>query len=446
MTQTEKMLNTPVNKLVASLAIPAIISMLVTNIYNLVDTAFIGTLGTSASGAVGVVFGYMAIIQAIGFMFGQGSGIMMSRNLGDGKNDVGNMYASTGVFASTLIGVIFAVITAIWMDPIIKFLGSTPTIAPYAKEYIRYILIAAPAMTASFALNNILRFEGRAKLGMIGLISGAALNILGDAVFIFKFDMGITGAGLSTCISQYIGVLILALPFIRRKTIVTLNPKFASLKLSVYREVAGIGFPSLIRQGLTSIATIILNNLAGQYSDAAVAAMSISTRISFLAFGVALGIGQGFQPVSSFSFGAKKFRRLRDSLAFTMVTAETVLCCLLSVIFIFAPKLIWMFRHDMAVVEIGQTALRYLVASMALLAASSLCEMLFQTTGKSGYASILAALRNGLIFIPALIIFESLWGLKGIIIAQPVAYVLTYIPSFILLYRYLKYELPKEDL
>lgn len=438
------MLNAPVKPLVIRLAIPTIISMLITNIYNLVDTAFIGTLGTSASGAVGVVFGYMAILQACGFMFGQGSGILMSRALGAGEREQAKVAAASGFYVSSLMGLLIAVVTAIWLHPIAMLLGSTVTIAPYAETYIGYILIAAPALIGSFSLNNLLRFEGRAKLGMIGLLTGSVLNIAGDALFIFGFKMGIAGAGLSTCISQYIGLFILLVPYLRQKTIVGLDPRKISKEFSHYVKVVHTGLPSLIRQGLSSIATIILNTLAGGYGDAAVAAMSIAGRVSFIALAVALGIGQGFQPISGFAYGAKKFKRLRDAFFFTFSIAEAVMFVLLLIIFIFAEPLVQLFRDDPEVVRIGVRALRLLCIAMIPHPGTSVTEMLFQTTNNSSKASLIALLRNGLLFIAALLILEPLRGLAGIQEAQPVSFVLAYIPSYIFLIQYL-HKLPKED-
>jgi len=438
------MLNAPVKPLVMKLAVPTIISMLITNIYNLVDTAFIGTLGTSASGAVGVVFGYMAILQACGFMFGQGSGILMSRALGAGDREQAKIAAASGFYISMLMGLFIAAVTAIWLHPIVMLLGSTVTIAPYAETYIGYILIAAPAMIGSFLLNNLLRFEGRAKLGMIGLLAGSLLNIAGDALFIFGFKMGIAGAGLSTCISQYTGLLILLVPYLARKTIVGLDPRKISNSGRHYATVVHTGLPSLIRQGLSSIATIILNSLAGGYGDAAVSAMSIAGRVSFIALGVALGIGQGFQPVSGFAYGAKKYKRLRDAFFFTFSIAEAVMFVLLIIIFIFAPSLVQLFRDDPKVVEIGVRALRLLCVAMIPHPGTSITEMLFQTTGNSSKASLIALLRNGLLFIAALLVLEPIRGLAGIQEAQPVSFVLAYIPSYIFLIQYLR-KLPTED-
>ncbi|MBQ6905062.1 MAG: polysaccharide biosynthesis C-terminal domain-containing protein, partial [Spirochaetia bacterium] len=214
----DRMIDTPVSGLVLRLAVPSIITMLVSNLYNIVDTAFVGLLGTSASGAVGIVFGFMAIIQAFGFMFGQGGGSILSRSLGAGDKENASLHASAGFFGSMFWGFIIAVIGFIWLDPIVMILGSTPTIAPYAKTYISFILISAPFMCSSYTLNNFLRYEGKAKLGMIGMLSGAVLNMIGDPILMFGFKMGIYGAGLSTAISQFIGWFILFSMFRRGKT------------------------------------------------------------------------------------------------------------------------------------------------------------------------------------------------------------------------------------
>ncbi|MBQ2499915.1 MAG: MATE family efflux transporter [Clostridia bacterium] len=438
------MLNAPVKPLVMKLAVPTIISMLITNIYNLVDTAFIGTLGTSASGAVGVVFGYMAILQACGFMFGQGSGILMSRALGAGDREQAKIAAASGFYISMLMGLFIAAVTAIWLHPIVMLLGSTVTIAPYAETYIGYILIAAPAMIGSFSLNNLLRFEGRAKLGMIGLLAGSLLNIAGDALFIFGFKMGIAGAGLSTCISQYTGLLILLVPYLARKTIVGLDPRKISNSGRHYATVVHTGLPSLIRQGLSSIATIILNSLAGGYGDAAVSAMSIAGRVSFIALGVALGIGQGFQPISGFAYGAKKYKRLRDAFFFTFSIAEAVMFVLLLIIFIFAPSLVQLFRDDPQVVEIGSRALRFQCIAVVMQPFSVTANMMFQSIGRSKEASFMAMLRSGLYYIPSLLILPLFLGLTGIECAQMVSDILTTLTCIPFVVRFMR-ETPEED-
>ncbi len=445
MTQYEKMIKTPVSKLVLTLSVPTIISMLVTNIYNLADTAFVGQLGTSASGAVGIVFGFMSIIQAFGFMFGQGSGSMIARLLGKQDNVRASYNATLGFTASFICGAAIMLIGATNIHTIVTALGSTPTIAPYAKTYITYILFSAPFMCSSFTLNNILRYEGRAALGMIGLMTGGLLNIACDPIFMFALDMGIAGAGLATAISQFVSWGILLGMFLLGKTESKLKPSdLRHCSLSMLGNIMATGFPSLLRQGLNSITTVLLNSCCAVYGDAAVAAMSIVSRIIFFSFSIALGIGQGFQPVAGFNYGAGKFGRLKKAFIFTTIAAECIILVGSTVLFVFAGSLIGIFRDDPEVIEVGIRALRLQAISMVLLPPCMTIEMLFQSTGKRLGASIMSSLRSGLLFIPTLLILANVRGLPGIQEAQPLSLLLSApvsIPFGILFFR----RLPKED-
>ena len=321
--QFDKMTSTPVSKLVVTLSVPTIISMLITNIYNLVDTAFVGQLGNAASGAVGIIFGFMAVLQAIGFMFGNGSGSMISRLLGAKNEEQASQIASTAFFGSLFFGTLVSVCCTFVLRPLVIFLGSTETIAPYAQTYISYILIAAPFITASFTMNNILRYEGKAMLGMIGLSVGAVLNIAGDPILMFGFQMGIAGAGLSTCVSQIIGFWVLLSMFLFSRTQCRLSVKL--IKSRSLPEMLATGLPSLLRQGLNSLSTVVLNNCSAVYGDAAVAAMSIVSRVIFFTFSFALGVGQGFQPVCGFNYGAKKYERVKAAFRFTVILSEIII-------------------------------------------------------------------------------------------------------------------------
>ena len=424
--QYEKMTQTPIPKLVITLSIPSIISMLINNIYNLVDTAFVGRLGTSASGAVGVVFGFMAIIQAFGFMFGQGSGSILSRALGRRDNESASNFASAGFFGSLCVGLIITLAGFIWLDEIVMFLGSTETIAPYAKTYISFILLAAPFMSSSLSLNNVLRYEGRASLGMIGLMSGAILNMIGDPILMFGLGMGIAGAGLSTAISQVVSWFILVYIFLAGKSSVKISLKRA-LKAtpSMYADICSTGFPSLLRQGLNSLTTVLLNSQCALYGDAAVAGMSIVTRLVFFAFSISLGIGQGFQPVCAFNYGAKKYSRVRKGFWFTTAASEVILIIASTLLFVFSGSLIGLFRNDPEVIAVGTRALRLQALVYPLFPFSMVTEMLLQSSGKRFGASFLSALRSGLLFIPLLLILSNLRGIAGIQEAQPLAIVLT---------------------
>ncbi len=445
MTQYEKMTKTPVPKLILTLSVPTVISMLVTNIYNLVDTAFVGQLGTSATGAVGIVFGFMSFIQAMGFLFGQGAGSIISRSLGQKNAEKASVHASLGFTSSFAAGLMITGLGFLFLDEIIMFLGSTETIAPFAKDYIRYILISAPFMSSCLTLNNYLRYEGKAALGMAGLMTGAVLNMIGDPVLMFGFGMGISGAGLSTAISQFISWGILLGMFLSGKTETKLSPGYLRKGTALFfLNIVTTGFPSLLRQGLNSISTIILNSSCAVYGDAAVAAMSVVSRIVFFAFSVALGIGQGFQPVSGFNYGAEKYLRLRRAYRFTIIVSECLIIFGSIFLVIFADSLIGVFRDDPEVIVIGTRALRLQALAQTVLPPCMTSEMLFQSTGQRLSASLLTSLRSGVLLIPLLFIMSSLRGLAGIQEAQPLALLLSVpitIPFAVSFFR----KLPKED-
>lgn len=424
--QYKKMTETPIARLIITLSIPTIINMLVTNIYNLVDTAFVGRLGNSASGAVGIVFGYMAIIQAVGFMFGQGGGSIASRLLGAKDADNASRAASTSFFFAFGSGLLITLISFFFLDPLVMALGSTKTIAPYAKQYITYVLIASPFMAASFTMNNILRYEGKAAIGMIGMLTGSILNMAGDPILMFGLNMGVAGAGLSTCISQIVSFFILLNMFLNGRTTCSLSIKNVVPGNGLLLNICATGLPSLLRQGLGSITTIILNSLAGAYGDEAVAAMSIVSRISFFIFSIALGVGQGFQPVSAFNYGAGKYDRVRKGFKFTLLTGESLMAVAIIAMFINSGNVIRLFRNDPKVIEIGTRALRLQLVSLLFLPLSMVTEMLLQCTGHSTGASVLSSFRGGVIFIPALLILSRLRGLSGIQEAQPLAYFITF--------------------
>lgn len=423
--QFEMMTKTPIPKLVIRLGIPTTISMLVTSVYNMADTFFVGKYGTSASGAVGVVFGLMAIIQAFGFMFGQGSGSMSSRALGEKEPEKATRYCSTGFFAALGMGVLITGMGLLFINPLMRLLGSTDTILPYARTYAVYILLATPFMCSSCVLNNVLRFEGQAVFAMVGLASGGLLNIFGDWVLMSRFHLGVTGAGISTAVSQCISFLILLSMFLRGKTSSKISFRKISRDVHDWFLICTTGFPSLVRQGLTSISTMVLNAQAGLYGDAAVAAMSIVNRICFFTFATALGIGQGFQPVCAFNYGAKKYDRVRRAFLFTLLVGEVFLGTVALVGMGFTQPLVRVFRDDPEVVRIGALALKAQFIGQIFQPIAVCTNMMFQSVGKAGIATLMSMLRSGLFFLPVLLILSALFGLTGIQVAQGIADVLT---------------------
>jgi len=426
MTHYDKMTKEPVSKLVLKLGIPTTISMLVTSLYNMADTFFVGTLGNSASGAVGVVFGLMAIIQALGFMFGHGAGSIIARRLGAQDTESAINYASVSFFSAVFAGTVFGSVGLLVINPLMRLFGSTDTILPYAKDYGRFILITTPIMMASFVLNNILRYEGKAYLAMIGLTTGGILNIVLDPILIYKCNMGISGAGLATAFSQCVSFIILLSMFLRKKTQSRLVFSRFTANLRNLPLIMQTGFPSLVRQGLSSVASMCLNHYAGFYNDSAIAAMSIVNRICFFIFAVGLGIGQGFQPVCGFNYGAKKYDRVKKAFLFTLAVGEGLLG-VLAIVGIFASgQLIGCFRDDVEVIKIGTTALRYQLIALFFQPITICATMLFQSVGANKLATFFSMLRSGLMFIPLLAVLHHFIGLAGVQSAQAIADVLTF--------------------
>ena len=442
--QYEKMTKWPIPKLVITLGIPTTISMLVTNIYNMADTYFVSELGNSASGAIGVVFGLMAIIQAFGFMFGHGAGSIIARKLGEKDVHSASVYASLSIAACLLVGALIGGLGLLFLDPLMRLLGSTETILPYARQYGIYILIASPVTMTSFALNNILRYEGKAFFAMIGLTIGGVLNIIGDPILIFGLDMGIAGAGLSTAISQFVGFLILMSMFVRGKTLSKLKVKYLKENPKGIFNIMATGFPSLCRQGLNSISTMLLNNLAGSAGgDAAVAAMSIVNRITFFIFAMGLGIGQGFQPVASYNYGAKIYSRVKKAFYFTAGAGEVLLGTFVIVGLIFSNHLIALFRNDPMVIEIGTLSLKLQLLSLFFHPMTICANMLFQSIGENKKATFLSMLRSGILFIPILLTLTKIYGLFGVQSAQAIADVFAFFISAPLVIGFLK-KLPQD--
>lgn len=435
LSQEEKfkmMTDGPIPSVIGRLAVPTIISMLVTSFYNMADTFFVGQISTSATAAVGVAFPVMAITQAAGFFCGHGLGNSMSRRLGAKDEESAEQLAAIGFFMALLLGILIAAVGLIFLKPLSLLLGSTETILPYTEAYLGIILLGAPYMTAQFVLNNQLRFQGNAFYAMIGISAGAVLNIALDPLFIFVFHMGVSGAALATIISQLVSFILL-LAGVRVSTCIPIRLKNIRNVKTHLVAIAGGGLPSLFRQGLASIATLALNLAANPYGDAAIAAMSIVGRITMFANSTLIGFGQGFQPVCGYNYGAGRYRRVREAFWFCVKVAVVGLTLLSVVGFIFAEPLVAIFRKDdPTVISIGTTALRMQCVTFALGGWVLMNNMLMQTIGKTMRASLLAAARQGLFFLPVILILPQLFGLVGIQVAQPVADVMSFILAFVL--------------
>ena len=435
--QYQKMTATPVPQLILSLAAPTILSMLITSIYNLADTFFVGQISTSASGAVGIVSSLMAIIQALGFTLGHGAGSVISRSLGSRNTEAATRFISTSFFTALAIGTVLGVSGLATLPGFMRLLGSTETILPHACAYARPILIAAPLMMSSLVLNNTLRYEGKASFAMIGLVSGGVLNIVLDPLFIFGLGMGTAGAGTATALSQSVSFCILLSMFLRGRTVSKIRISAVSREARDYGTIFANGMPSFGRQGLGSIGGMLLNVAAGAYGDAAVAGMSIVVRIFQFMLSVAIGVGQGLQPVAAFNYGARKYRRVRQAAIFTICASFCLLSVLVALCWFNGETLIRLFRDDPAVTAVALPAFRYQCLAMFLEPVIIVANMLFQSTGKSGRATFLACCRQGVCFIPLILTLPHQFGLVGVEVCQPLADCLTFCISLPFLLAFL---------
>lgn len=422
-----KMTQPPVGSLICRLAVPCIISMLVTSFYNMADTYFVGMLkSNAATGAVGVVFSMMAIIQAVGFFFGQGSGNYISRELGKRNYGEASNMAAVGFFSALATGALICVLGQIFLEPLAYFLGSTPTILPYTEDYLRVILIGAPWMTASLVLNNQLRFQGSASYAMVGIVSGAVINIALDPLLIFGLKLGVAGAGWATIISQFVSFCLLLAGCSKGSNIPIRFRNFL-FKPFYFAMIFKGGLPSLARQSLASVATICLNHAAQPYGDAAIAAMSIVQRIVMFGASTMLGFGQGFQPVCGFNYGAGLYTRVKQGFRFCVRVSTLVLLSLSILGYLFAPRLVELFRDDPDVITCGVQALRFQCLTFWVQGWVVTSNMLQQAIGRTVPATFLSIARQGLFFIPLIWLLPLFWGLTGIEMTQSVADLLTFL-------------------
>ena len=445
--RAQMMLNAPVSRIIPQLAIPTIISMLITSIYNMADTYFVSQISTSASGAVGVVFSVMGIIQAVAFTIGMGSGASVSQALGAGKQDEARTLCNVGFFTAMMTGVVFLILGNVFIDPIVGFLGATETIAPHAKAYASYIFYAAPFMMCSFVMNNHLRFQGLATYGMVGITTGGILNMILDPIFIFEpghvlfgfltmpfgLGLGTAGAAIATALSQMVSFCILLLQCNLRKDTITIHPRYYRPTRTMYWKILYVGFPSLGRQGIASVANILLNNTVKAcvtlaLQDPAISAISIVSRFVMFINSSVIGFGQGFQPVCGFNYGAGQYRRVRKAFWFSVKVTTAILLVLGIIAFVFAQPIVTAFRaEDAEVIRIGTTALRMHLITIPLWGFIVMGNMFTQSIGYGGRATLLSASRQGLFLIPALLALPRVLPLAeadvpfAIAAAQPVA-------------------------
>lgn len=438
----KKMLEAPVKPLIASLALPSIISMLCTSFYNMADTYFVSKIDTASTAAVGVTFATMAIIHAIAFFFGIGSGNSISRLLGAKKLVEAETMASTSFLYTFLCGLLIAVLGNLFAPQLATLIGSTPTILPYAVQYMSVILVGAPVMMSSLVMNNHLRFQGSAAFAMVGITIGGFLNVFLDPLFIFQFRLGVAGAAYATILSQFVSFCIL---FCMTRQGANIPIRFRNMHPSwpILKEIVAGGAPSLIRQGTQSLSTIFLNVAAGGFGDAAIAAMSIVTRLSFFAASVIIGFGQGFQPVCGFSYGARKYGRLREGFWFAVKAGTLFALLAAAVAIVWAVPILGEFRNDPLVISTGAQALRAQAMTFFLVPLTILTNMCLQTIRKTGGAMLVAAGRSGLFLIPTLLVLPRAFGLTGLVWSQSVSDLCGFLLAAVLIRKFFQ-KLPEK--
>ena len=442
------MTETPVPRLVLRLAVPSMVSMVVTALYNVVDAAFVGHLSTETTACIGISFAYMTFIQAVGFFFGHGSGNHISRALGARQIDDAETMAAVGFFTPLILGLVATAVGLLFLPQLAVLLGATPDVVPYACSYLRYILIATPFMMSALVLNNQLRLQGNARFGMIGIVSGAVLNIVLDPLFIFVLDLGVAGASIATAVSQMFAWGLLLWGTTRDESVHIRLAKFKP-SFGCYKEIVAGGLPSLFRQAFNCVSVIMLNFAASKYAPAgqaasSIAAFAIVSRTTMFAFSLILGFTQGFQPVCGFNYGAHKYGRVRQSYLFAFSVSAAMLTLLSAMGFIFAPQIIAVFRdEDPALLAIGTAALRWQCVVFPLCTLSTSTNMLFQNIRMTFPATLLAIGRQGLFFVPAILVLPRIFGLQGVEMTQAVADVCTFflsLPFAVWINRKLKSE------
>ena len=424
--QFEKMTKWPIPKLIISLGIPTMLNMMVTSLYNLADTYFVSGLSEQATGAVNVVLSLMSIIQAIGFMLGMGSGSIVSKLLGQRKQKEADIVTSSTFAIAFVLGSLICIFGSIFLTPLMWLLGATEevgvavTTLEYARQYTQFILFAAPFMCMSLVLNNVLRAQGKALLSMIGLVSGAVINVVLDPILIYTANMQMRGAALATCVSQIISFCILLYIFLSGKTIVRVKLKDISKKFSVYFDVISTGFPSFCRQILASLCTVLLNWAVKPY-DGALAALGVVQKVFMFAFSISLGIGQGYQPVLGYNHGCGRYDRVKKAYLFTLMFSTILMIFFASACAIFAPNIMRAFLENENAVAIGVLALRLQCLSMPLLPLNFMASVSYQVVGSKLAAAVLSVSRQGLFYIPAVLVLPRLFLLLGVQCCQAVS-------------------------
>lgn len=443
--QRQQMLTEPIGPLLFKKAAPTVLIQLITVIYNTADTYFVAKIDTAASAAVGVVFSLMAVIQAVGGSIGMGATSLISPMLGQKRVDDASTVGTSASLMSIIAGTVIGLLGLLLLSPLVRLIGARDEVVPYAMDYARFILIGAPFMTSSFVLNNILRSEGQATYSMLAMITGGILNLFIDPLLIFGFQMGIAGAALATMLSQMTSFIIMAIIFLRDRSIVRLHPKYIGRKPSTYLHIVRMGVPTLFRQGMASLSSALLNIQAAPFGAAAVAAISIANKLYMFVRHIVLGIGQGFQPIAGYCFGAKRYSRVKKVFWYATASATVICVAIAGSVFLFREPIMRWFRDDAEVVRVGSLMLSFLCVTIPLMGFSTYVNQLYQSLGFAVGATILASCRQGIFFVPLVFLLPYFFGLDGILATQASADLLTCLVSIPFLIYFFKKHLSAPD-
>lgn len=416
----------PIPRALLALGLPTMIGMLINALYNLADTYFVGGLGTDAMGAVTVAFPLGQIVVGLGLLFGNGAAAYLSRLLGRGDGETADKVASTALYSSILTGALVILGSVLFLEPILKQLGALESVMPYALSYTRIYILFSIFNVFNVTMNNIVSSEGAAKTAMCALMAGAVLNVALDPVFIYTLGLGVAGAAIATALSQMVSTLVYLGYILRKKSVFSFSPRECCFSREILSEILKIGIPTLVFQLLTSLSIGMINDAAKDYGASALAAMGPLTKIMSMGTLVVFGFLKGFQPIAGFSYGAGKWERLHEAIK-TALLWSTLFCVAFGLtVAVFSPQLMSLFtREDMEMIRIGAAALRANGLSFTLFGFYTVYSFLFLVMGRAKEGCILGACRQGLCFVPVILILPAFWGLNGILYAQPMADVLS---------------------
>ncbi|MCO1603789.1 MATE family efflux transporter [Desulfosporosinus nitroreducens] len=416
----------PIPKALLALGLPTMIGMMINALYNLVDAYFVGGLGTSQMGAITVAFPLGQVFVGLGLLFGNGAASYISRLLGRGEKETANKVASTALYSSIFIGAVVIICTIIFLNPILKLLGATESILPYAVTYASIYVISSIFNVFNVTMNNIVTSEGAAKTTMCALLTGAVLNMILDPIFIYVLNLGIAGAAIATAISQIVSTLVYLCYVLRKKSVFSFSIKECCFSKEIMSEILKIGIPTLVFQLLTSLSITLINMQAKEYGDSVIAGMGAVTRIISMGSLMVFGFIKGFQPIAGYSYGAKKYERLHEAIK-TSITWSTIFCVIFGLVMaLFPTTIISQFtKGDIEMINVGQTALRANGFSFLLFGFYTVYSSLFLVLGKAKEGFILGACRQGICFVPIILILPMIWGISGILYAQPISDVIS---------------------